>query len=227
MSSENLKKGDFIEIDFTGKVKDGEVFDSTRKEDLEKMHEDHDHKVESKPFAFCLGHEMFMKSLDEFLIGKEIGKSYNVGLEPEKAFGKRDTKLINKIPSKVFREQKLNPVPGVSLNFDGQIGKILAVSGGRVMVDFNHALSGKDVVYDLKVLKKVEDLNEKIKALNEFFFRKDFKFEVKDKKLTLEVEKPLVKMIELFKDKFKEILGLDLEVKEEGAEKAVEDKKSQ
>ena len=38
-----LQKGDFIEIDFTGKVKDGNVFDSTRKEELEKLHHGHDH----------------------------------------------------------------------------------------------------------------------------------------------------------------------------------------
>ncbi|MBU2459332.1 MAG: hypothetical protein KKB29_03145, partial [Nanoarchaeota archaeon] len=69
------------------------------------------------------------------------------------------------------------------------------------------------------------DLNEKVKALNDFFFKKDFKFEVKDKKLILEVEKPMVKMIELFKDKFKEILGLELEVKEESEKRKEEIKK--
>jgi len=209
-----LKKNDFIEIDFTGKVKGGEIFDSTRKEDLEVMHKGHDHKIEAKPFAFCLGHKMFLEALDEFLIGKELGKDYEVSLPPEKAFGKRNPKLIERVPSKVFREQRLNPIPGVSLNFDGQIGKVLAVSGGRVMVDFNHSLSGKDVEYKIKVLRKVEDINEKIKSLNEFFFRKDFKFEIKDKKLILEVDKPLVKVVELFKDKFKEILDLELDINE-------------
>ena len=82
------------------------------------------------------------------------------------------------------------------------------------MVDFNHALAGRIVIYDIKVLKKVTDLNEKIKALNEFFFRKELKFEVKDKKLILEADKSFVKFAELFKDKFKEILGLELEVRE-------------
>ena len=31
----NMQKSDFIEVDFTGKIKDGEVFDSTLKEELE------------------------------------------------------------------------------------------------------------------------------------------------------------------------------------------------
>lgn len=208
-----IKEKDFIEIEFTGKIKDGEVFDSTIKEELEKLHVEHDHPVEAKPFIFCLGQGMFLKALDDFLIKKEIEKDYEIELEPEQAFGKRNPSLVQKIPISVFNEQKVNPVPGVMFNFDGRVGKILTVSGGRVMVDFNHSLAGKIVVYKIKILRKVTDINEKIKALNEFFFRKEFKFEVKDKKLIIEVEESLIKLVELFKDKFKDILGLELEIK--------------
>ena len=161
-----IKEKDFIEIEFTGKIKDGEVFDSTIKEELEKLHVGHDHPVEAKPFIFCLGQEMFLKALDDFLIGKETGKEYEIELEPEQAFGKRNPSLIQRIPISVFREQKVNPAPGVVFNFDGRIGKTLTVSGGRVMVDFNHALAGKTLVYKIKILRKITDLNEKIKALN-------------------------------------------------------------
>ena len=205
-----LKEKDFIEIEFTGRVKDGEVFDSNIKEDLEKS----GLKPEAKPFVFSLGQVMFLKTLDDFLIGKNIGEAYEIELEPEKAFGKRNPSLIQTIPMRVFKERKANPVPGVMFNFDGRHGKVLTVSGGRVMVDFNHILAGKTVQYKINVLRRVTDINEKVKALNEFFLRKDFKFEVKEKKLILEVEKSLVKLVELFKDKFKEILDLELEIKE-------------
>ena len=110
--------------------------------------------------------------------------------------------------------QKLNPVSGAVFNFDNRVGKVLTSSGGRVIVDFNNPLAGKDVVYKVKVLRIVEDLNEKVKSFTEFLFRKDFKFEVKEKKLLIEVEKELSKFVELFKDKFKEIFDLELEVKE-------------
>jgi len=209
-----LQKKDFVEINFTGMVKDGETFDSTIKEDLEKLHQGHDHEIESKPFVFCLGEGMFLKSIDDFLIDKEIGKNYEIELSPEKAFGKRNPQFVQMIPLKIFREKNVNPVVGATLNFDGRMGKILSVSGGRVMVDFNHFLSGKTLVYKITVLRKVEDLNEKIQALNDFFFRKNFKYEINGEKLIIEVEKPLVQIVELFKDKFKEMLGLDLEIKE-------------
>ena len=204
-----LQKKDFIEIEFTGRVKDGEIFDSNIKQDLEKL----DSKATPKPLVFCLGEGMFLKGVDDFLIGKEIGK-YKIELTPESAFGNRDSSLVKMIPLKVFKQHNVNPVPGTVFNFDNRMAKILTVSGGRVMTDFNNPLAGKEVVYDVKVLRKVEDTNEKIKAFNDFLFRKDFKFEVKDKKLIIEVEKQMTKFVEMFKDKFKEIFNLDLEVKE-------------
>ena len=210
-----LNKKDFIEIDFTGKVKGGEVFDSTIKEDLEKLHEGHDHPIEVKPFVFALGEGMFLKSIDEFLIGKDIGK-YELELKPEQAFGKRNASLVQMVPLKIFREHQVNPIPGSLLNFDGRVGKTLTVSGGRVMIDFNNPLSGKDVVYKIEVKRKITDINEKVKALNDFLFKRDLDFEIKDKKLILKVEKDMKSFIEMFKEKFKEILDLDLEVLETG-----------
>lgn len=212
--TEKLKKNDFIEINFTGRVKDGDVFDSTLKEELEKLHASSEHKVEPKPFVFPLGHEMFLKYLDEFLIGKEVGKKYTVELEPENAFGKRDPSAIQRMPSRVFREQKINPYAGAVFNFDGKIGKVIAVSGGRIMVDFNSPLAGKHVVYELEILRKVEDIEEKIKALNEFFFKKNIDFSIKDNKIIFDVDEKMSKMLDLLKEKYKEILGMEVESNE-------------
>ena len=121
-----LKNGDFIEVEFTGKVKGGEVFDSNIKEDLKQS----DSNSKLKPFIFCLGKEMFLKGVEDFLAEKEIG-NYEIELSPEKAFGTRDSSLIKIIPAKVFKENKLNPLPGTMFNFDGKMAKILTVSGGR------------------------------------------------------------------------------------------------
>jgi FKBP-type peptidyl-prolyl cis-trans isomerase SlyD len=204
-----LKKKDFIEIEFIGRLNDGEIFDSNVKEHLKKINS----SAEPKPFIFCLGEGMFLKGIEDFLIGKEI-KEYKIELSPEKAFGKRESNLVKMIPLKIFIEQKINPIPGVTFNFDGKIAKILTVSGGRVMVDFNNPLAGKEVTYEIKILRKIEDINEKIKAFINFLFKKDLKFEIKEKNLIVEVEKSLSEFIKMFKDKFKELFELDLEVKE-------------
>ena len=203
-----LKKNDFIEIEFTARIKDGDIFDSNVEKHLKELGSN----TKAKPFIFSLGQGMFLKGVEESLIGKEIGK-HKIELIPEKAFGKRDPKLVNMMPIKVFHAQQINPVPGYAFNFDGRVGKVLTVSGGRVIVDFNNPLAGKDVIYEMNVLRKIAKVDEKIKSLNEFLFRQNPKFEVKDKKLILEVEEGMVKFVEMFKDKYKEILGLDLEVK--------------
>jgi len=217
-----LKKKDFIEIEFTGRVKDGEIFDSNIKEDLEKT--DQELKEDPKPFIFCLGEGMFLKGIDDFLIGKDVG-TYNIELPYDKAFGKRDPKLIQRMPIKAFREHNLNPIPGFVFNFDGKMGKVLAASGGRVIVDFNNPVAGKDVVYDIKVLRKIEDKNEKVRALTDFFFRKDLKFEIKNNKIIFDVDDQTKSVLGIFRDKFKDLLGLNIEFK--GEYKEIKEQKSE
>ncbi len=218
-----LKKNDFIEIEFTGQTKEGDIFDSNIKEDIALA----GLKVEAKPFTFCLGQGMFLKGIDDFLIGKDLGE-HKAELKPEDAFGKREPSLVQMVPLKIFAQHKTQPVPGAVFQFDGRIAKVLTVSGGRVMVDFNSPLAGKDVTYKIKVLKKLAKPEDKVKALNEFLFRKDFKFEIKNKKLILEVGSQMKQFVEMFADKFKEILGLNLEVKGlEDKEKKEEEKHKQ
>jgi FKBP-type peptidyl-prolyl cis-trans isomerase 2 len=203
-----FQKNDFIEVEFTGRMKEGEVFDSNISEELKKLNS----SQQAKPFVFCLGQDMFLTGIEEFLIGKEIG-NYEIELTPEKAFGLRNPSQVQMIPLKVFIEHQINPIPGAVLTFDNKLGKVLTVSGGR-MVDFNNPLAGKEVVYKVNVLRKVEDKIEKIKSLNEFLFRRDFKFEIQDKKLIIDVDKGFKPFVELFKDKFKEIFDLEIDVKE-------------
>ena len=210
-----LQKKDFIEIEFTAKVKNtNEIFDSNVKEDLKKANLNL--ASEPKPLIFSLGEGMFLKGVDDSLIGKPSSPaSYEFELAPEKAFGSRNSKLVQIIPTKIFREQKLSPIPGMMFNFDGRVAKVLSVSGGRVIADFNNPIAGKTVVYKIRVLRKISDIQEKAKAFIDFLFRRNLNFEIKDKKIIIKTEENMVKFIELFKDKFKEVLDLDLEVAKE------------
>lgn len=204
-----FQKNDFIEVEFTGKIKGGEIFDSNISEELKKLNSNQ----QAKPIIFSLGQGMFLAGVEDFLIGKDID-NYEIDLKPEKAFGFRDPSLIQMMPLKVFMEHKINPIPGAVLTFDNKLGKVLTVSGGRIMVDFNNPLAGKEVVYNIHILRKVEDINEKINSLNEFLFQRKFNFKIEDKKLIIEVDKGFKAFVEIFKDKFNEIFGLELEVKE-------------
>jgi hypothetical protein len=82
------------------------------------------------------------------------------------------------------------------------------------MVDFNHPLAGKNVVYEIHALRKIEDLDEKIRSVVEFLFRREFRFSVQENKVVIEVEKQMFKFAEMFKERFKAILGMEMEIKE-------------
>lgn len=226
--ADTIKKNDFIELDFTSSVKDGAVFDTTRKEDAKKANLE----IDAKPLVLVVGHDMLLKGLDKAIEGKEIGKDYSVELKPEEAFGLRNKNMIKMFPLKVFHQQQIHPQPGMQLSLDGMIVRIASVSGGRVMTDFNNPLAGKTVIYNFRINKKVEDLNEKINSLQEYFFRKKFEFTVKDKELTFKVPEGFDKFITMLEKPFIEILGMKVKTEvvkeaktEEKKEGKVEEKK--
>lgn len=204
-----LQKNNFVEIEFTGKVKDGELFDTNIKSEAVKM----ELEIEERPLTICLGQNMILPAIDDFLIGKEIGK-HSIELLPEKAFGMRDKSLIKTVPLKMFIEKQIMPRPGMMFNFDNAIGKISSVSGGRVIVDFNNPLANKTVVYEINVKRVLEDNKEKVDSLMNFFFRRKFEFKINGSELIVDADKKLKPFLEAFKERFKEILNLDMKINE-------------
>ena len=180
-----IKKGDFIEIDFIGKIKESNtIFDLTEESEAKK-HDLYNPKQIYKPIVLCIGENEIIKGLDEELIDKEPKKSYSIELSPEKAFGKKNPKLIKLIPASAFKKQNITPFPGLQLNMDGIVGTIRAVSGGRIIVDFNHPLAGKNLIYEIKINKIITDDKEKVKSILKFD-----KFELKNNELTIKQQPP-------------------------------------
>lgn len=157
-----LSEGQFIELDYTGKLADGKVFDTTNKEVAEKAKLNP--KAQYRPTIICLGEGQILNGIDEYLIGKELGK-HTIELTAEKAFGKKDRKLLKLIPTKKFTDASVKPVVGLEVNVDNHYGVIRSVSGGRVTVDFNHPLASKDLIYEVDVKRLVEKTEEQVAAL--------------------------------------------------------------
>ncbi|MBI2659601.1 peptidylprolyl isomerase [Candidatus Woesearchaeota archaeon] len=184
-----IKKRDFVEMDYTGRLKeDGAVFDTTE-EKVAKESGVYDQNMHYHPAVVCIGENNILKELEDRLIGKETGREYSFEMESGKAFGRKDAKLIQMIPLSKFKHQKIQPMPGLQLNIDGVFGIVKTVSGGRVLVDFNHPLAGKDIVYDVKIKRIIEDDAEKVKALlHTAFHMHDAEVEAKDGSLTIKVK---------------------------------------
>ena len=161
-------KGDFVELEYTGKVKlMNKVFD-TSNEEIAKTNDIYNEKMKYGPITICIGEKNVLQGLDSELGDKDIDKEYEIVVSPDNAFGKKDPKKMKIVSMSLFRKQKMNPYPGLQINADGMIGTVRSVSGGRVNLDFNHPLAGRELVYTFKILKKVEDIKEKVNSVMKF-----------------------------------------------------------
>lgn len=165
-----LSDNAFIRLNYTGKVKESDkVFDTTYKEVAEEagiLNQDKDYH----PMMLAVGSNQLLPALHDEIKKLNIGDKQVVEIASEDAFGKRDPSLIQLIPMREFKKQNIKPFPGMPLTLDGNQGIVRTVDGGRVRVDFNHELAGKDIVYDLEIVETIEDNEEKIKGLIEVYY---------------------------------------------------------
>jgi len=192
-----VKDKDFIDLEFTGSA-NGDIFDSNIPLDLAKINPE----ALPQKTIISVGSEMVVKGLDSALIGKEVGKQYEVHVLKKDAFGERKRELVKTIPLKVFTEQKINPRPGATLFLDNHLARIITVSGARVITDFNNPLAGKDLDYKFTIKKIITDEREKVTALLQFYFKAVPDFTIQEKTITVKGPKPLEQFIQVYKDRF-------------------------
>jgi len=186
-----IQNHDFVELTYNGKLEDGTIFDTTDEKVSKENHLHQEGMTYTLPII-CVGEKQLLPGLDAELVDKEVDKNYTISLKPEQAFGKRDIKKMKIVPISTFKEHKVQPQPGLQIDVDGERGVVTRVSGGRIIVNFNHPLAGKDVIYEIKVTRKITDNKEKISAFLSAMLRipKDkLEIEVKDDKA--EVSTPI------------------------------------
>lgn len=167
----NMKEGDFIRIDYVGRIKEsGLIFDLTN-EEIAKKEGVYNPQVKYGPLPVIIGSKFLIKGLEEAFEGMKIGEKKHLIIKPDKAFGDRSEKLIKLIPESEFTKQNMVPYQGMPVNIKNLQGRVLSFSGGRVKVDFNHPLAGKELEYDLEIKKHITDKQEKVKSILEFFYR--------------------------------------------------------
>lgn len=200
-----VKSHDFVEVEYTGRIKeDNTIFDTTE-EKVAKENGVYSKNADYEPAVICVGESNVLKNLEEQMIGKEAGKEYTFEIASEDAFGRKNAKLIQLIPTSKFRQQNIQPMPGLKLNIDGMFGIVKTVSGGRCMVDFNHPLAGKELVYNVSIKRIVEDDSEKLKSLLKMHLQlKDARVDVKEGAAAIQTKKSIPKEAQ---EEFKKIAG--------------------
>ncbi len=160
-----LAVGDFILIDYTVKIKDENKVIDTTIEDEAKKADIYDENRIYGPELMVIGEGWFLKGLEDEIQKFDAGTEATIELPPEKAFGKRDPSKIRTIPARELSRRGIIPRINSEVEIGGRKGIIKSVGGGRVVVDFNHPLAGKTLVYEIKILKKLEKPEEKVAGL--------------------------------------------------------------
>ena len=187
-----MNSGEFILIDYIGRVKDSnEIFDITR-EDVAKKENIYKPNFKYGPVPIIVDAEFVLPGLNEAVKDMEVGQKKTVELSPEKSFGKRSEELIKLIPEPRFHEQGIEPQVGEYITINKLKGKVVSLDGGRVRVDFNHPLAGKTLVYEIEVVGKIAENSEKVKAVIYYFVgvpNEETKADIKEKEVEISFNK--------------------------------------
>lgn len=177
----SIQEGDFLRLSYTGSS-DDRIFDTT---DEEKAKEADIFNPSAKygPVVIRVGNKHVILGLDDDLPGKEAGYSGEIDIPPEKAFGAHDPDRVESFPKSTFKEK---PVRGMHVKIEEKgEGVIIDAIGGRVLVDFNHPLSGKTLHYTYTIEEVVEDETEEIKGLIQLYAGRDLEMAMENGIVTI------------------------------------------
>jgi peptidylprolyl isomerase len=187
-----LQKGDFIQIEYTAKIKEtNEIFDTTNEETSKKEHLHKEGEI-YEPKLIVIGEGWMLKPLDEAFQTMEPTKPTTVEIPPDQAFGPRDPEKIKRVPLKQLLSKDITPAIGARIEYGGKNATIRSIGAGRVLLDFNPPLAGKTLIYEVTIQKKLETPQEKITALihRRIPIVEADKFKLTQKEKTLTIDMP-------------------------------------
>ncbi len=176
-----MEKGNIIRWEYEAwVVEEGEeTLIDTTSEELAKEHGVHDPNMKYGPMVSIVGAGRLIKGIEEELLKAEVGKDYEVTIPPDKAYGERDPKLMKIHSYRELARQKIEVEVGKEVVLNNKRGRIITVTPGRVVIDFNHPLAGKTLKYRFKVVEKIDKEEDKIRAIIEMDYGKEVdKFDI-------------------------------------------------
>lgn len=133
--------GTQVTLHFALKLSSGDVIDSTFDKD---------------PAVFVVGDGQLLPGFEECLLGLEVGAEQSFEILPEKGFGMPNPNNRQIMSVDMF-DPEMELSEGLMVSFADANkaelpGVIVAIEEGKVEVDFNHPLAGKDITFDVKIL---------------------------------------------------------------------------
>ena len=149
-------------MEYTLKVKEtGEIIDTTNEEEAKKAGI-YDSKERYGPKLVIVGEGRLIPGLEKLIKELSEGEEKEAEIPPSEAFGERKPENIKIMPKNVFLKSGITPQPGKVVEINGRLAVIRSITGGRVVVDFNHPLAGKKILAKVKIVKVLDRIEDKL-----------------------------------------------------------------
>lgn len=136
-----VKDGDTVKVHYTGKLDDGSQFDSSEGRE---------------PIEFKVGEGKMIKGFDEGVKGMEVGETKTIEIPSDKAYGPYREEMVAELGrDEVPVDFKL--AEGMVLQMKPEQGPPMTVqvkelTDTKITLDGNHALAGKDLIFDVELV---------------------------------------------------------------------------
>lgn len=128
-------------LNFTLSLTDGTVVDATE---------------ENQPMRLRIGDGSLIEGLEQSLYGMKAGDRQCLSIGPRDAFGFPDETNLHEMPRSEFAddiELKIGLIIGFSTPAGDDVpGTIKDLKDDVVLVDFNHPLAGREIIFDVEIL---------------------------------------------------------------------------
>lgn len=136
-----IKDGDTVKVHYTGKLENGDVFDSSR---------------EREPFEFTLGNKAVIPGFEKGVMGMGVGDTKTIEIPPEEAYGPKQDELVVVVNKSEFPKE-ITPSVGQKLEIKQKDGNSVVVTitdltEDSITLDANHPLAGYTLFFDVEIV---------------------------------------------------------------------------
>jgi FKBP-type peptidyl-prolyl cis-trans isomerase 2 len=136
------KDGDTVSVHYTGKLDNGEVFDTSK---------------EREPFEFKIGGQAVIPGFEKGVVGMGVGDTKTIEISPEDAYGEKKEELVVEVQKSELPED-ITPSVGQRLQIKQQDGNPIVVTitdmdEDNITLDANHPLAGYTLFFDVELVE--------------------------------------------------------------------------
>ncbi len=147
MANNIVETGNKVKVDYTGRLDDGTVFDTS------------DGK---EPLEFQTGAKQVIPGFDNGIVGMKLNDEKEIKIPAKNAYGETHPEMVIEVPKQPFvNSQNMEPKEGMVVTLKAKDGNMMnamikEVSNDKITLDFNHPLAGKNLTFNVKIVEIVK-----------------------------------------------------------------------